>query len=249
MSDTVELSADLHQEISRLLQTWRSRDNIYFKALRNGEFSKEDFVETQIQFLAVTQYFHRPMAAVAARVPFPELRLEILRNVWEENGNGELGRTHNATFMKLLARLAGIREEDVLARPLWPEVRACNTAFAGACAFDEYFIGAAVMGMIEQMFAEVSGWIAAGIIERGWLKADEIIHYGLHEKLDIKHAADFFVVLEPAWKEPSKRYAVMQGLELGSYLFTELYDALYRARKRRVTLPPTIAAHRRTFCE
>src|SRR6185312_6038875 len=73
-------------------------NNSYFKNLMNGEFSKDDFVETQIQFYYAVSFFSRPMAALAAKIPSPELRLEVLRNVWEEHGEGSLAHGHGTTF-------------------------------------------------------------------------------------------------------------------------------------------------------
>ena len=84
------------------------------------------------------------------------------------------------------------------------------------------------------MFTEISGWIGRGVVERGFLRADELIHYDLHEVLDIRHAADFFVVCSASWEAgPRERRLVEQGLRMGAYAFDQLYEGLHRARARR----------------
>ena len=176
------------------------------------------------------------MAALAAKIPTSELRLEVIRNVWEEHGEGNTSLMHEQTFLTFLDRLAGIKPEDIAKRAMWPEVRAFNTVLVGACVMDEYLIGAGVMGIIERMFSDIAGWLGEQVVSQGWVSAEKLIHYNLHEDLDIKHADDFFDVLRPAWEaDVENRYYIEQGLRLGACVFNSLYEGLYKARKRRVS--------------
>lgn len=221
--------------IARILDETNAAANPYFDALRKKEFSKPDFVETQIQFHFAVVFFSRPMAALAARIPTAERRMEVLRNVWEEHGEGDVGLSHGSTFREFLRRLDDVDDTDLASRALWPEVRAFNTTLVGACVLDEWLVAAAMMGMIERMFAEISGWIGSGVVENGWIPAERMTHYSVHEKLDVKHADDFFDVLRPSWDEgPQERYWIEQGLRLGATVFHGLYDGLWRSRGRRL---------------
>ncbi len=56
--------------------------------------------------------------------------------------------------------------------------------------------------------------------------ADRLTHYKLHEALDIKHADDFFDIVESGWCDEKKQYLIKQGLELGAYAFDRLYRDL-----------------------
>lgn len=232
--------------IDRILKETDAATNPYFVHLNDGTFEKKDFVETQIQFFNAVIFFNRPMSALAAKIPHPELRMEILRNVWEEHGEGDVEKFHSTTFLEFLTRMGGVETaEDLAKRALWPEVRIFNTTLAGACVLDDYLIGAGMMGMIERMFCEISNWIGLAVVKRGWLDRKDMVHYNLHKKLDIKHAQDFFNVLGPAWKTGAEnRYYIEQGLWLGATLFYNLYDGLYRHRGRRL-LRDTKAPHSR----
>lgn len=231
--------------IDSILESSRYRENPYFRSLNDGSFSKGDFIETQIQFFWAVVFFSRPMAALAAKIPTPELRLEIVRNVWEEHGEGNLAKVHGTTFIEFLSRIGSVRPEEIEQRALWPEVRAFNIALSGTCVLDEYLTGVGMMGIIERMFSEISAWIGCGIVTRGWLAKDKMIHYSLHEKLDVKHSDDFFNILEKSWDHSdSDRYAIEQGLRLGAYIFNNLYDGLYLARTRR-SLRSTRGMHSR----
>lgn len=222
--------------IGRVLDESGYRDNPYFSSLRDGSMDRADFVETQIQFYFAVIFFSRPMAAVAAKIPFPRQRVEVLRNVWEEHGEGDVRLMHGETFLELLSRLSGIDKHGVESRALWPEVRAFNTALVGAAVLDEFIVSASMMGIIERMFADISAWIGRAIVARGFLSEDRLIHYQLHEKLDQRHSEDFFQVVRAGYEASAEdRYYVEQGLRLGAYVFDRLYHDLHRARARRAS--------------
>jgi len=228
----------LHELISKVLQETGSKENPYFQNLENGSFSKPDFVETQVQFYYAVVFFSRPMAALAGRIPAPDLRIEVLKNIWEEHGEGRLSHGHGSTFKEFLRRLDGIEPQDIFLRGLWPEIRLFNTTLVGVTVLDDFLVGVAVMGMIERMFSEISTWIGQGVVKRGWISENGLIHYKIHEQLDIKHSEDFFKILEgPYANSEMNRYHIEQGLRMGATLFNGLYRGLWDARGRRWMLP------------
>ena len=103
----------MQQRIDEILEECKFRENPYFKALQDGSFEKEDFIETQIQFFFAVVFFSRPMAILAAKIPTPHLRLEVVRNVWEEHGEGNLDKIHRNTFVEFLKRIGDISTEDI----------------------------------------------------------------------------------------------------------------------------------------
>lgn len=239
-SESAETFDALMFLVDQVLDEAGFRHNPYFAALRDGSFRREDFIETQIQFHAAVVFFSRPMAALAAKIPDPKLRVEILRNVWEEHGEGNSSLMHGTTFVSFLSRLQGCTtseaEASIARRPLWPEVRSFNTVLVGSCVLDEYLVGTGVMGIVERMFSEISTWIGQGCVDRGFMTSGNMIHYDLHEKIDVRHAADFFHVLAAAWNQgPQQRYEVEQGLRMGAMAFNQLYAGLHQARERRWT--------------
>ncbi|MCA8970431.1 MAG: iron-containing redox enzyme family protein [Planctomycetes bacterium] len=232
--------------IERLLAEYDPRINPYFTALERTHtrgdsddgsedgFDKDDFLETQIQFYYAVVFFSRPMAVLAAKIPSAELRTEVLRNVWEEHGEADPSHRHGATFLELLHRLGGIEKRDVESRVLWPELRAFNTTLIGCCTLDDWEVGAALLGIIERQFADISAILGRNIVRLGWIQEDRLIHYKLHAELDIKHSQDFFDVLAPAWHDSTiAAYKIEQGFRLGAHVFDRLYRDLYHARRRR----------------
>lgn len=153
--------------VDKVLSDENYSENPYFVNLSNGQFEKSDFVETQIQFYFAVVFFSRPMAALAAKIPTPEQRIEVIRNVWEEHGEGRLSDGHGSTFLEFLSRLANVTPEQVERRDLWPEIRIFNTTLSGACVLDNYLVGVSALGIIERMFSDISAWIGQGVVKRG----------------------------------------------------------------------------------
>lgn len=219
--------------VERTRERFDWRANPYFEALATGRFGREDFLETQVQFFWAVTFFSRPMALLAAKIPGAAQRVEVLRNVWEEHGEGNTGLTHSATFRELLSRLGGLDDDAIEARVLWPEVRTFNSALVGACLLDEWMVGAATLGMIERLFQEMSAAIGRTIVREGWLSEDRLVHYDLHERLDVRHAHDFFTTIASGLGRDGDAYYVEQGLMQGASAFLTFYEGLWRGRDRR----------------
>ena len=105
-------------------------------------------------------------------------------------------------------------------------MRAFNSILTTACVLDELEVGVACMGIIERAFAGVSATIGRAVVDRGWLTRERLIHYSLHAEIDVRHADEFFAVVEPAWEDEGRRYLIDQGLQLGAYALDRLYRDL-----------------------
>ena len=219
--------------IAELKKRAAFRENPYFRALADGSFSKEDFLETQIQFCFAVLFFSRPMMGLAARLPDAGERWTLLKNISDEHGDGDLALSHERTFLLFLERL-GVEKAYAETRALWPEVRAFNTVLSGLALFDDPLTAIAAFGIIEDLFAEISAFIGQTLVARGWIPSERVVHYATHEALDVEHADDFYKLIEGAYaKRPAAAYQVEQGLELGAHVFLRMYRELYEARGRR----------------
>jgi len=205
--------------------------NPYLTGLKDGTVSMDCFRTTQEQFYFAVDFYPRPMAALVGRIPDPVARLEILRNVVEEHGEFRMDAFHRNTFRRFLESL-GSKVERIDALWLWPEVRAFNSVLTTACVFDEIEVGVGCLGIIELAFSGISSVIANAVVERGWVKRESLTHYSVHAELDVRHADDFFAVLEPVWDDASRKYFIEQGLQLGAYAFDRLYRDLHASAKR-----------------
>jgi len=222
----------MQSTIQAILEALKADPNPYFDALLTGEMTREDFIETQVQFFSPVMHFHHPMRKLAARIPPDRNRDLVLKNVSDELGNDDPSQSHENTFLRFLNQMDNLSEETVRSRPSWDDVKAFNASVDRACTERDYRHGAAFMGMMELMFSQISGHLGRSILRAGWLREEELVHYTTHEALDIQHAQDFFSVVEADWETLPE--IITAGLEEGAACLDGLYRDLYTNRKRRI---------------
>lgn len=210
----------------RTLEKSGIRRNPYLQSLQDGSMTLEDFRRSQEQFFFAVSFFPRPMAALVGRIPNPKARLDILHNLVEEHGEFNEESFHHTTFQRFLRSIGG-QPEKLETGALCPALRAFNSVLTCACVLDELEVGVACMGIIEYAFAGISATIGQAVVQRGWVRQEELVHYALHAQIDERHAEEFFAVIEPQWDDPARRYFIEQGLELGAYTFDRLYRDLH----------------------
>ena len=218
----------IHQCIDDL----ECHENPFFKAFATDTWERSDFAETQVQFFWAVRHFHRPMNELADRIPIHRNRSGIEQNVRDELGKNDSILSHEASFLLFLKRLYNLDEKEVRVRPIWPEVLAFNAALDQVCGQRHFAEAAAFMGVIELMFADFSNQIGSGVIQKNWLSTADLVHYNVHEKLDIEHAEDFFTVALPDWHE--RRDAIKASVIEGATVFDDLFRHLHIHRTQRL---------------
>jgi pyrroloquinoline-quinone synthase len=200
--------------------------NPYLRTLADGGLPLADFRASQEQFGFAVTYFARPMAALVARIEAPGDRLGILANIVEEHGDFKSSAFHHATFRQFLASIGSNDDarSDVLGAG--PQVHAFNSVLTSVCTLEDLAVGISCMGVIEHAFARISAVIGAGVVQRGWVARDGLVHYALHAQIDERHAEDFFALVEPGYQDPGTRQRLDRGLRLGAYVFNRLYTDL-----------------------
>jgi len=189
-----------------------------------------DFRSTQEQFFFAVQNYARPIAALISRIPDPARRIDLLHNLVEEHGDFREESFHPNTFRKFLASIGG-RDPLAAGIPPCPAVLAFNSILIGVCGNDEVEVGVCCLGIIEQAFAGVSELIGRVVVERGWVAAKDLVHYALHAELDVRHAEDFFAIVEASYDDRRGRAMIERGLGLGAFAFDQLYRNLMLKRE------------------
>ena len=207
---------DFDDAVTDATARWDWRRSPYFLALPTLE--KPAFVASQVAFREAVVHFGRPMAMLAARADDAAIRRILLANAWEEHGSGDPTASHQHTFDTLLARLGATPA------PIHPVVDAFNAALDGVCTYAEVPGALATLGFIELQFAAISRHLGRVLVERGWLTVDQVVHYAVHQELDLEHAEQLFAPLRSL--DPSHDAGVRRGLDRGGYLFDRLYRDL-----------------------
>ncbi len=195
----------------------------YFVRLKEGSMSKEEFISSQYQFYHAVVHFTIPLALTAAAIPTYEERVNVIKNIWEEHGEGNSSLTHGATFGLFMERLTGTAFQ---VKAPQAAVLNFNQTLTETSKIASYWVSVAMLGQIEHMFADISSFIGNAVIERGWMKKENMVHYSMHEELDCIHAEDFFSILRPL---NAHQKEIDQGLQLGRETFLNLYRGLNEA--------------------
>ena len=202
----------------------------YFRNLESGKISREDFTRSQIQFSHAVGFFSRNLAALISRLPTSAGRAVLVHNLSEEHGLDEENPAegfrahlaHDRTFAKFLGTL-GVDAETLAASHPEPPVQAFNLALLGACGTESPGFALAALGMIEYAFADISALIGRRVVELGWVKSKDLVHYSLHAEIDKRHAAELFEAAEATGDDPA---SLGRGLAYGRYIFDRLFRDL-----------------------
>jgi hypothetical protein len=196
-------------------KTNKISDNVYFKNLESLPLA--DFYNTQKEFVSAIDNWSKALALLLAKLPSYKERLVILKNLNDENGDGNPDNSHVVTFHKFLQQVNP--KHDF-------EMRTNN----GVSKFNEklnYYIkdrswkfSCAIIGMIEYTYITISRLINKYVTK--YKKVE--YHYSAHEILDVDHYRDLFNLVKDDY---DKNEDIRNGLQTGYDLFEELYNNLY----------------------
>ncbi len=217
-------SQTLEIAVMQVATTYNFCQHPYFIWMDDSTTKRDDFLRTQLPFRFAVESFSQALAAVLARIPNLDARLSIFANIAEEHGYGNTLRSHKFTFREYLQAL-GANQVD-LNTPCSTSVMAFNQSILSYCLTQSPEAGAAMLGIIEYLYVEISAKIARVLNERCWTLPGSQSHYKNHEKLDTEHARDLFNIAKPAWEETKSRSQIAQSLVLGAYYFWRIYDDL-----------------------
>jgi pyrroloquinoline-quinone synthase len=225
---TVAIEESLWRGVEVVEAAYDFERHPYLVWMRDEATTRDAFRQTQTPFRFAVEAFSQSLAGVLARMPRLEDRLRVAENIAEEHGHGNQVMSHKYTFLQYLRAMGADQEELDWPCPIW--VTAFNHSLRNLCLAQNYEVGAAALGMIEHLYARISGAIASAVNDRGWAAPGSQQHYAVHEELDIEHARELLEVAEPAWDTPRTRAYVALGLLLGAYYFWALYEDLLLGR-------------------
>lgn len=198
---------------------------LYVRRVLDGSLSREDFVHTQIQFLFAVEPYADCLAILAARCESSEARRVLEQNVRDEHGGGDPSDAHGQTFRALLGKL-GVSPAQIDASSRWACVDAFNAGVREACTTAPEQSGIATIAAIEDLFTDISARLGRGIVARGWLAREQVVHYDVHEQLDRIHADALYALLDPT--DETTAHEIERGMAQGVRLMLDLYAGLLR---------------------
>ncbi len=106
------MNKTINQYLDSILDDIKFFHNPYFKNLKNGDFEKVDFIETQIQIYNVVHIFPRLLADLIAKLPEGTAKMSIVENLYEGHEVIDSADDDQSLLVLFLNKL-GVSNEEI----------------------------------------------------------------------------------------------------------------------------------------
>jgi len=215
----------MYNYINNLKKNTPIDSELYFRSLQNNTMNFDAFKESQTNFYGAVCYFSRPLFTLCSRLESYAARLNILENIFDEHGNGNINKSHGNTYKKYLINL-GVSEKTIEKSSNHISVSNFYSKINQIVKEDNIDKAIAMYGIIENRYTEISSFIAKSVLKNNWLEKSKLSHYSIHEELDIHHAKLFYNLIEKKWSNNESMKHIVNGLIIGNGLILKLFDEL-----------------------
>ena len=215
----------MYNYINNLKKNTPVESKLYFRSLKKNTMTFDAFKESQTNFYGAVCYFSRPLFTLCSRLDNYADRLNILENIFDEHGNGNINESHGNTYKKYLINL-GVSEKTIEKYSNHISVSNFYSKINQIVKEDNIHKAIAMYGIIEDRYTEISSFIAKTALKNNWLEESKLSHYSIHEELDIHHAKLFYNLIEKKWSNNESKKHIKNGLIIGNELILKLFDEL-----------------------
>ncbi len=173
--------ARLHQRVSALSLL----SHPFYQDWREGKLTLEDLELYAGQYYRFEAGFPRFLSAVHSNCPDPEVRQDILSNLWDE----EHGRqNHRAAWLDFCTGL-GMAPEEAQDAPVHPRTYALLETYGEICSDRSFQEGLAAIYAYEVQVPEVMAEKLKGLRDLyGITDESALSFFSIHSELDVEHS-------------------------------------------------------------
>lgn len=202
----------------------------YLRLLEDGLIDTAELRRFIVQYNEYCAVFPRLLAAVASNIPDDLTRLGLIKNLWEEHGEGDPRLSHRTLFSRLWSALS----IDSL-HPREREVLSSTASYAQKmlhfCKSRHFLEGLGALGPGTESFTGVEyEVILNGLKQLGLLSEFDLEFFAAHIELDGDHYLEALSSLEQ-WvdeeHEEDNRRLVRFGAMTAIEFEVEFWDGLY----------------------
>jgi pyrroloquinoline-quinone synthase len=199
--------------------------------IAGGDLSVPQMRMFALEYGMYCQVFPRCLAAVAANVTDDATRLPLIRNLWEEHGEGVLARSHRERYAFFLAACGVSGAEWRAHVPQACTVQYVNEVFS-LCRDGHFLEGLGALGPgTESYTAEEYSVLYAGLRRYPWFRDGDLEFFRIHMEVDQSHASSILDVLR-MWAQSDENVALIRrGAERAVHLegrfWTELQHVIF----------------------
>ena len=190
MSETLTPEAFIQDLEARIRARRTFGDHPLWHAISDGKLSQDQLKRFAVQFFLQVREFPRAVSAMHANCPFPEERMELAENVYEEETGRISGcnQPHPELFIRFGESLGLSRKDMVEGQPL-PGTRALIDWFELSTKQRSFIEGAAAINLAaEGQVPGAFGPMARSLQEHYGLSKEAVEFWDLHEVADADHS-------------------------------------------------------------
>ncbi|NJN48539.1 MAG: hypothetical protein HC805_00360 [Alkalinema sp. RL_2_19] len=211
----------LQAAVEQVAEIYEFQWHPYFLWMRTIGVDRKQFVRSQIPFQYAVESFSHAFIAVFDRA---ELNQHQAAEAVPAELSSNTPNPPQLAFQRCLRTL----EPRIPLSPTCPlDITAANRSILNHCLTQSVESGAAMLGMIEYLYVDISATISQIIQQRNWADPNSDFYYMIHEALEINPSRDLLTLANRAWRNPETRPQVAQSLMLGAQYLWEMYDGLY----------------------
>lgn len=202
----------------------------YLNKLVAKELTTEQLKQFCIQYSWFCGYFPRSLSALASQVTTDETRLPLIKNLWEEHGEGSVSKCHRVLFEKFMNVLNFSEDNSVNNQPLKSTIFCVEELFK-YCSNSNFVRSLGAMGPGTEFFtSEEYIIIVEGLKKYNLFTQEDLEFWTVHIDGDDDHYSDIVMSLVPYLNTEENRNFVREGaikaIELEILFWDGLLDAI-----------------------
>ena len=198
----------------------------FFKDLLENNISLKSFKNVQYNFYPAITYFTKPLFIICSKMNNYNLRWKILENIIDEHGGGVDKKNHGNTYKTFLINL-GLNCNNIDSEKINKHTLQFNEILLQECMENHWVKGVAMISIMEDIYIDISKIIYEFLVKNKYLDEKKIVHYKLHEEIDVKHSVDMYKILSSYWNKSEFNQCIKEGLYKGNNILLNLFSSLY----------------------
>jgi pyrroloquinoline-quinone synthase len=209
--------ATLQAAVEQVAEIYEFKWHPYFIWMRSQGATQTQFVQSQVPFQYAIETFSDAYTAVFERAECPTVPAVPAPII----------ATINPPRLAFQRCLQGLAPRVNLSTACPIGLAAANRQVLNHCLTQPIGAGAAMLGMIEYLYVDVSATLAQIIQHRNWAHQDSDFYCMIHEALELDRSRDLLTLASASWLVPETRDQSARSLMLGAQYLWDLYDGLY----------------------
>ena len=163
------------------------------------------------QYAIYCYHFPRFLAATAANIPNDTARFPIIKNLWEEHGEGNIEKSHRTLYQNF-AKALQLNIGNLETIKALESTKYCVESLLKLCRQTHFLESLGALGPGTEFFTSAEYQkIADGLLKYDFFRKDDILFWTVHISLDEAHYSDMMNVLIPYVKKEENQQLIVRG--------------------------------------